>query len=151
MPSERADDYATVTKSLTEAVQHDLKWDDDSIDCIGLTAATVEHGTEGIFFLDELGVNTRSITLLILWGWTAECAKLHDTVSEACGIGTVILPETGVVLRTVRMPSLDGDWWEDPLHQALAVSVYTGLVEHGKAELDGSEPYVHIASPATWN
>lgn len=151
VPSERADEYATTMNNLTLVVQENLKWPSGSIELIGLVAATAEHGAEGIYFLEEMGIDTRSITLLVLWGWTAASVELNETVSEACGIGTVILPETGVVLPTVRMPSLEGDWWDDPLHQAFAAVTYAGLVQNGRAELEGSEPFVFIACPYTWN
>lgn len=151
VPSVRAEDYATMMNRLTSNVQEDLKWPDGAIDLIGLAAATAEHGAEGIYFLEELGVDTRSLTLLVLWGETASSVKFEDTVDEACGVGTVILPATGVVLPTVRMPPLEGGWWDDPLHQAYAAVVYTGLVENGKAELEGTEPYAIVAAPHTWN
>ena len=151
VPAERADDYAAIMNHLTRIVQENLKWPSGSIELIGLVAATAEHGAEGIYFLEEMGIDTRSITLLVLWGWTAASVEFEDTVSEACGAGTVILPETGVVLPTVRMPSLDSDWWDDPLHQAFAAVTYAGLVQNGRTELEGSEPFVFVACPYTWN
>lgn len=151
VPSERPDDYAIFMNQLTIDVQEDLRLPSGSIELIGLVAATAEHGAEGIFFLDEMGVETRSLTLLVLWGETAASVNFEDTVPENCGVGTVILPATGVVLPTVRMPSLDGDWWHDPLHRAYATVTYAGLVRNGTAELEGSEPFVFVACPYTWN
>lgn len=151
VPSVRAEEYAAIMNQLTVNVQDDLKLPSGSIELIGLIAATPEHGTEGIFFLEEMGVATRSLSLLVLWGETAASVKFEDTVSEDCGVGVVILPETGVVLPTLRMPSIDGDWWHDPLHQAYAAVTYAGLVQNGSAELEGSEPFVFVACPYTWN
>lgn len=150
VPSVRPHVYATAMGRLTNSVQADLGWEPGSIELIGLIAATAEHGTEGIYFLEEMGVDTRSLTLLVLWGETAEAVKFEDRVSEECGIGGVVLPETGVVIPTVRMPSVDSDWWNDPLHQAFAAVTYAGLVQDGRSQLDG-DPYVFIAGPHTWN
>lgn len=151
VPSEHPDVYAAVMNQLTVRVQKDLKWEPGTIELVGLIAATAEHGTEGIYFLDEMGISTRSLTLLVLWGETAASVDFEGKVPEECGVGAVILPETGVVLPTVRMPSLDGDWWIDPLHQAFAATTYASLVQNGRTELEGSEPFVFIASPSTWN
>ncbi len=57
-----------------------------SIETIGLVAATAEHGTEGIYFMEEMGINTRSITLLILWGDTIDAVALRDKIPEDWGI-----------------------------------------------------------------
>lgn len=151
VPSERPEVYAAVMNQLTANVQNDLKWEPGTIELIGLIAATAEHGAEGIFFLEEMGVDTRSLTLLVLWGETAASVKFEDMVSEECGVGTVILPATGVILPTLRMPSIDGDWWNDPLHQAYAAVTYAGLLQNGLAELEGDEPFVFISCPFTWN
>jgi hypothetical protein len=88
---------------------------------------------------------------LMLWAETAESAQMQDTVAADCGIGAIILPETGVKIPTVRMPSIEGDWWLDPLHQAYAAVTYASLVQNGREELDGTEPYAFIACPHIWN
>jgi hypothetical protein len=151
VPSDRPDEYAAAMNQLTVQVQEDLKWEPGSIELIGLIAATPDHGAEGIYFLEEMGVPTRSLTLLVLWGETASSVKFENSVPEACGTGTVVLPETGVVLPAVRMPPLGDAWWNDPLHQAYAIVTYTGLVKNGSTELEGTEPSVFIASPYAWN
>lgn len=153
VPSEHHEAYALFMKMLTREVEKDLGWEPDTIELIGLIAATAQHGTEGILFLEELGVNTRRLTLLILWADTAASVKFEKLVSPECGVGTVILPETGVVLPTLRMPSLDGDWWSDPLHQEYATVMYEELVQNGrtKAAAFTVEPQVFIATPQTWN
>lgn len=151
VPSERQDEYAALMSRLTESVLEDLKMAHGSIELVGLIAATPDHGTKGIFFLEEMGIETRRIVLLMLWGETAASVKFEDSVPEECGVGRVILPETGVVLPTVRMPPLDGDWWNDPLHQAFAAVTYAGLLKNGRAEIESEETTVFIACPYAWN
>lgn len=151
VPSEQPEVYAAAMNQLTVNVQRDLKWEPGAIELIGLIAATAEHGTEGIFFLEEMGVDTRSITLLVLWGETAESVTFDDKVQEECGIGSVVLPETGVVLPTVRMPPIDGGWWSDPLNQAYAAVTYASLVENGRTGRNKEDPFVFVACPYIWN
>ena len=151
VPSENSGIYAALTDQLTASVQEYLEWGPESIELIGLIAATAEHGAEGIFFLEEMGVNTRSIALLVLWAETAKSVNFNNSVSEYCGTGTVILPETGVVLPTVRMPSGRGEWWSDSEHYSYAVSTYAGLIQNGLSEMDGTEPHSFITGSNTWN
>lgn len=151
VPAERTADYVTMMDTLTINVMNDLKWEPGSVESVGLIAASARAGIDGIFFLEEMGVDPRDITLLMLWGKTYECVGYQGYVSEECGVGTVILPKSGAVLPTLCMPSIDGDWWLDPLHQAYAAATYARLLENGRSELDGSEPYVFVANPATWN
>lgn len=151
VPAERSVEYALIMKTLTTSVLDDLNWAYDSVDTIGLVAATPRHGTEGLLFLEEMGVDTRSVTLLMLWGDTAECVNFVDNVPEECGIGVVILAETGVVLPTVRMPSIDDNWWLDPSHQEYATGVFTSMIRDGRMELSGEEPFVFVSSRYAWN
>jgi hypothetical protein len=151
VPAERAIDYAEAMNQLTVNLLSDLNWAPDEIEIVGLISASPDHGAEGLFFLEEMGVDTRKITLLMLWGAAADCVNFDGYVVEECGIGTVILPETGVILPTVRMPSLDGDWWTDPLHHAYAATIFESLVQDGRARLDGTEPFVFVTLPNTWN
>ncbi len=136
---------------LTANVLNDLKWEHDAIEAIGLISATPQHGVEGIFFMEEMGVDPRAVTLLMLWGETAECIKFDEHVPEECGLGAVILPATGVILPTVRMPSLDNDWWVEPLNQAFAATVFASLVVDGRAEVGDTDPFVFVTPHATWN
>jgi hypothetical protein len=55
------------------------------------------------------------------------------------------------LLPAVRMPSIDGDWWLDPLHQEYAITVFANLIRDGRVELDGSEPFTFVAGFNTWN
>jgi hypothetical protein len=151
VPGERSIEYASIMNSLITDVLSDFKWPSDAVDAVGLIASTARHGTEGIFFLEEMGVDTRSVTLLILWAETAESVNFVDVVPEECGIGAVILSATGVVLPTVRMPSLDDGWWEDPLHYEYASTVLASLIRDGRTELSGAEPFVFVTGTNTWN
>lgn len=151
VPGEHSAEYAVVMNRLTSNVLDSLNWSHDSIEAIGLIAATPQHGTEGIFFLEESGVDTRAITLLMLWGNTAECVNFEDSVPEECGMGAVILTETGVVLPTVRMPSLESGWWSDPLHQEYAATVFASLLRDGRAKLNGTEPFIFVSGHYAWN
>lgn len=151
VPGERSDEYAMVMNKLTTSVLDDLGWAYDSVEAIGLIAATPQQGTEGLYFLEESGVDTRGVTLLMLWGDTAACVNFNNSVPEECGIGAVILTETGVVLPTIRMPSLEEGWWADPTHQEYAATVFASLIRDGRAKLDGSEPYVFVSGRHTWN
>lgn len=150
VPAWRSGEYAVIMNRLILTVLRDLDWEPEDLEVLGLVATSPQHCTEGIYFLEQSGIDTRKITLLMLWGETAEW-RFGDTVSEECGVGTVILPETGVILPTVRMPSLNDDWWDDPLHQAYAATVFANLVQNGRSELDGSEPFVFVAGQHTWN
>lgn len=151
IPAEHATDYAITMSTILTNVAADLQLDPDNVDTLGLIAATAQHGTEGIFFLEEMGVDTRSVTLLILWGETADAVNFGDAVPEECGLGAVILTETGAVIPTVRMPSLNGDWWDDPVHREYAEIVLSNLMRDGRPELDGSEPYVFVSGHHIWN
>lgn len=152
VPAERSFTYSLVMKQLTLRVLKDLGWTTDDIEVIGLVAATPQNGTESILFLEESGIDTRGVTLLMLWGETSRSVNLYGHVSEECGIGAVALPSTGVVLPTVLMPSIDTDWWKDPMHQEFAAVTYASMIRgHRRYVLDGSEPTTFVTYPATWN
>lgn len=151
VPYTRAEDYASVTYQLMVAVQKNLGLGDGEIELIGLVASTALNGTEGIYSLEESGVDTRSLSVLILWGETNSSVDFQGAVSTECGVGKLILPATGVVLPTVLLPSLEGDWWLNSFNQTYAIALLTRLVKNGKDELDGSEPFVMIAGAHTWN
>lgn len=151
VPGERAVEYGIMMNRLTTSVLDDLGWAYDSVEAIGLIAATPRHGVEGIMFMEELGIDTRSVTLLVLWAETAECVNFENYVPEACGIGAVILTATGVVLPTVRMPSIEHGWWAEPLNQEFAATVYTSLIRDGRAELDEGAPFVLVSGAHAWN
>jgi hypothetical protein len=151
VPAESATEYAFIMNRLTKTVLDDLSWDHDSVELIGLTSSSVKHGTEGIFFLEDMGIDTRGITLLMLWGETAESVGMHHLVSEECGIAAVILTETGVILPTVAMPRLEDGWWADPLHQDYAATVFTGLLRDGRAILNEDAPSIFVTGRHAWN
>lgn len=151
VPADRAQHYAVAMQELATSALVDLKWSMDSIDIIGLMSSNAHHGTECIYFLEDNGVNTRSITLLMMWGETAECVGFDELVPEECGVGSIVLPETGAVLPVIRMPSLDSEWWSDPVHKAYATTSFTRMFEHGRVDSDFSKPFVFVAAPQTWN
>lgn len=151
VPGDRLPEYAVIMNDLILAVMQDLRWTSDDIDLVGLVAENPQHGAEGIYFLEESGIDTRAVTLLLLWGNIIESVNMQDIVSEGCGIGSVILPSTGVMIPIMRMPSIDSDWWDDPLHQEYAISAVTSMVRDGRYEFDGTEPFVFMTVPATWN
>lgn len=143
--------YAEVMNQLTMIVIKDLNWKPDSINLIGLISSTAEHGVEGIYFLEEMGIDTRSLTLLILWGKTSDVFPPDKKISSACGVGGVVLPDTGVILPVVCMPSIESKWWHDPLHQEFAAVTYAKMIQDGKSKLESSEPYVFFSNCALWN
>lgn len=143
--------YASIMNQLTISITKSLNWEPGTIDLIGLVATSPESGAAGICFLEESGIDTRSLTLLVLWGDTADAVEFNGLVSEECGVGKVILPETGVVLPTVRMPSIADDWWMDSFHQEYATAIYSRLVEKGKEDLQPDDPHVFVALPHVWN
>lgn len=151
VPTENCLYYASLLTRLTKVVLKNLNWSDDAIDMTGLVASNAVEGTFGIQFMEETGIDTRSVTLLMLWGETADSVNFGDHVSEECGVGTVVLPATGVLIPTVRMPSLGSGWWADPLNQEYAVSVFEDMVRDGRAEINDEAPFVFVAPPATWN
>lgn len=150
IPPERSADYAIVMDALATGAVEDLKMDPEGIEMVGLIANTPRHGTEGLYFLGDMGIEPRRVTLLVLWGETAECVNFQE-IPEECGLGTVILVEPGVVIPTVRMPSLVGDWWEDPIHLEYASIVLTNLIRNGRDELTGEEPFVLVGNRNSWN
>lgn len=151
VPPSKPEIYASVMGHITASVIEELNWEPESIDLIGLVAATAEHGMEGIYFMEEIGINTRGVTLLVFWGETAASVTFDEKVPEECGIGGVVLPETGAVMPAMRLPALDSDWWYDPLHVEYAAVMYAGLVQDGKSKLSQEEPRVFVASRSTWN
>lgn len=151
VPAIGAEVYASIMNQLTVNVARSLNWDPGTIDLIGLVAASPQDGAEGICFLEQSGIDTRSLTLLVLWGNTADAVEFNDLVSEDCGVGKVILPETGVVLPTVRMPSIVDGWWLDAFHQEYAEAIYARLVEKGKEDLQPDDPHVFVSLPHVWN
>lgn len=152
VPVDRAQEYGTMMNRLLMSVLYDLKWEPGSIETFGLIVSTPQNGIENLYFLEEIGVSTRTVTLLMLWGETAMCVDFQHVVPEACGVGKVIFPGTGVVLPAVRMPSLNGNWWDDPLHREFAAITITNLVrDKRRVEFDGSEPYNFVTRTATWN
>lgn len=151
VPAEHQMEYALTMKALTTSVLNNLGWGYDSVKVIGLISSSPQHGTENLVFLEEMGVDTRSITLLMLWGDTAESVNFTNIVPEECGVGVIILPETGVSLPTVRMPALEEGWWFNPDHQEYAISVFADMIRNGRMELDGSEPSTFVSNPYIWN
>lgn len=151
VPTWRADEYQELMTKLTVSVLQDLGWESDDIEMLGLLSHSIKSGTEGLYFLDENGVNTRSITVLMLWGDTANSVNFDGYVSEECGIGKVIFPNTGAVIPTVRMPSLESNWWSDALHMEYAVTVFAEMIRDGRMELDGTEPFVFVTEKWHWN
>lgn len=151
VPADRLTEYAAIMLTMTRRVIEDLGWEPGSIETMGLISPSVQKGAEGILFLEDHGVDTRRVTLMVLWGETADSVNFTNVVSEECGIGVVVLPETGAMLPTVRMPALGNGWWSEEIHQEYAVSVYTDLIRDGRPELDGSEPTMFMAKTGTWN
>jgi hypothetical protein len=151
VPAERSIEYGAIMQRITGRVIEDLHWSPLYMELIGLISSSPQHGTDGIFFLEDIGIDTRKVTLLMLWGDTAKSVHFENDVPEECGVGTVILPATGVLIPTVRMPNIDGDWWTDPLHQEYAITVFASLVRDIRTELDGSEPFVFVTGHHTWN
>lgn len=151
LPGFRAVEYASAMNQLVVSALHDLGWDVDDIDLLGFIAATPQHGAEGIYFLEDSGVDTRSISLIMLWGETAGAVDSGNIIPEECGIGTVVLPATGAIIPTLRMPTLDYGWWDDPLHLEYAVTVFANMIRDVRYERDGTEPVSFMTLPATWN
>lgn len=151
VPADEPMKYAALMNHLTESVQTDLGWPENTVETIGLIAATPEQVTEGLFSLDDFGIDTRRITLMIMWGDTAENIGLAGKVPVECGHAFVALPKTGVVLPIMRMPAVDGDWWLDPMHQAYAEVSYVEMVRDGRVRTTGSEHMVCISTSAMWN
>lgn len=151
VPAARSIEYSVVMSQLTARVLTDLGWSKDAVEFVGLISASPQHGTEGICFLEDSGVDTRAVSLLMLWGDTSDAVSFEGHVSEECGIGRVILPHTGAMIPTVRMPSIDTDWWREPIHQEYAVSVYTNMIRDGRYEMDGSEPFTFVHTLDAWN
>lgn len=143
--------YAALMNHLTTAVQNDLGWDDGTVETVGLIAATPEQVTEGLFCLDDFGIDSRRITLMIMWGDTAETIGLGERVPIECGHGFVALPRTGVVLPVLRMPPIEGDWWLDPMHQVYAEVSYGEMVRDGRVRATGNEQMVCISTSSMWN
>jgi hypothetical protein len=151
VPGDDPDRYAALMNHLTDIVQKDLGWDDGTVETIGLIASTPEQVTEGLYCLEDFGIDTRRITLMILWGDTADPIGLGRAVPVECGHGFVALPRSGVVLPAMRMPAIDGDWWFDPLHQVYAEVSYGEMVRNGRVRNTGSERIVCISTKAIWN
>ena len=151
VPPERPNVYATLMKTLTKDAESELKLVPESIDLIGFVVSDSHAGGEGLVFLEEMGIDTRRLSLLVLWAEAAAAVKFEDRVSKECGFGLVILPATGVMLPTMRMPSVDTNWWLDPLHQAYAAMSYAGLLKNGRDEMTGDEPATSIAPTRMWN
>lgn len=143
--------YAALMNHLTEAVQSDLGWEDGTVETIGLIASTPGQVTEGLFSLDDFGIDSRRITLLVMWGDTADPIGLGERVPIECGHGFVALPKTGVVLPVLRMPAIEGDWWLDPMHQAYAEVSYGEMVRDGRVRNTGVEHMVCISTSSMWN
>lgn len=150
VPSTNPETYGAVMNQLTVNVQRDLGWEEGSIELIGMVAESARHGIEGLYFLEELGVDTRTLTLLVLWGETSDAIPFEDDVPEACGIGRVALPETGVVLPTIRMPSVFNEWWRTPFNREFAISTYASLIQDGRAQLPEA-PCVFVSRRSDWN
>lgn len=143
--------YAALMNALTENAQVDLGWDKGSIETMGLIASSPAQVTEGLFCLDDIGIDSRRVTLIVMWGDTAEPIGLGEKVSVECGLGFVALPRTGVVLPVLRMPSPDGEWWLDPLHQAYAEVSYVEMVRGGRVRRTGQEYVACISTSNMWN
>ena len=143
--------YAALMNHLTEVALHDLGWEAGTIETIGLIASSPDQIVEGLYFLDDLGIDSRCVTLTILWGDTAEVVGLGSVVPIECGHGFVALPRSGVVLPALRMPSIEGDWWFDPMHQAYAEVSYAEMLRDGRVRRENEEPMVCIATAETWN
>jgi hypothetical protein len=142
--------HFALMKILTDAVQDDLGWGEDVIENIGLTASTPEQVTEGLYFLDDLGIDPRMVTLLVMWGETFDATGFNEDVPVECGTGFIALPKSGVVLPVLRLPSV-GDWWLDPLHQVYAHVTCAEMVREGRVRPTGDEPMTMIDSQAIWN
>lgn len=152
VPAEYASRYAAAQKQLLTNVLIDLGWDAGSVDLFGLSSPSDRAGAENLFFLEEIGIETRRVTLLVLWAETAGCIPNFDQlVSEECGVGKIILPATGVVLPVLRLPSLLDGWWSDPMHEAYAESVFAQMIQDGRVSLTGDEPFTFVTHSATWN
>lgn len=151
VPANHAGGYAAAMNQLLNNVLLDLGWGSDSVEMIGFVSASPRHGVEGLFFLEETGVDTRRVTLLMLWAEAGDCINWDGLVPEECGVGRVVLPATGAVIPAVRMPSLESDWWSDPLHEAYAETVVARLIQDGRPNLTGKEPFAFVTPTATWN
>jgi hypothetical protein len=151
IPDDEPMKYAAAMYHLTNSVHADLGWEHDTIETVGLIATSPQHVKEGLYFLDEFGIDPRSITLLMMWGDTAEIIGFAGEVPIECGTVFVALPRTGVVLPVLRMPALSGDWWLNPLHQSYAEVSYAEMVREGRIKTTGEEHMVCIAPKSYWN
>lgn len=152
-PGVEAHQYAALMVVLINQALEELGWDSDRIEVVGLIAPTAQSGTEGIRFLDEIGVDSRRVELLVLLGETADSVQFGDDVPYECGIGFVVLPESGAIIPAIRMPAIDDGWWLDALHQQYASTTFTGLLRDGKLHPspEHSEHVVFISDTAFWN
>lgn len=151
VPAEGALTYVAVMNQLSLKVLGILGWAYDSLELYGMLAASAAHGKEEIYYLEENGIDTSRIALVMLWGDTAESVNFRLDITEGCGVGAIVLPRSGAILPTVRMPTIDGDWWYDAINQEHAATVYASLLVGGTDALDDPCPIVFVASPATWN
>jgi hypothetical protein len=148
-PDANVDIYVGLMALLTMNVQKELGWEPRSIQLIGLISKSTELGTQGLYLLGETGVKPSNLKLLVLWGNTAACARFDEDVADDCGTGTVIMPESGVILPAMRLPGVEADWWYENIHQEYAIFSYASLMRDGVVEEDA--PHVFIANANVWN
>lgn len=144
VPTDGVEVYGFVIRRLIGHTEESLNWPEESISHVGLIATSIEHGTESIMFMEEMGVSSRSITLMLLWGETSDCVGFDDTISPECGMGFVSLVRTGVLLPALRMPSLESGWWGNRLNQQFAAVTVANALRDGRIRPDGSENVSHI-------
>jgi hypothetical protein len=142
--------YAALMDHVTRNVEVDLGWEQGKIETLGLIATDPTQIIEAFYLMDELGIDPRSVTAVIMFGDTAEALPFVKPIPIECGIGFVSLPRAGIVLPIMRMPYL-GMWWLEPVHQSYAEVSYAEMVREGRVRCDEGDQAVTISPTSMWN
>lgn len=151
VPGEDPVENSALINKITLSTLRDLRWELDDIEMLGIIANPQDHGAAGIYFLDDMGIDTKSITLLLLVGNVSDSISFSESVSPDCGLGYVVLPESGAIIPTLRIPDTNDTWWDEPLHMEYACVTLAEMIRNGRIGYQRSEHVVFLADPSFWN
>jgi hypothetical protein len=145
--------YAALMNKLSTEALADLGRRADDSELLGFVSPDAEYGSACLHLLNRSGIDPQRVLGLVLWGETGDDFGFESAYTDSYVFGSLVFPDSLTAFPTLCLPAMSTGWLQDADHWEVVKARYASLLQNGRRELKGGEPYRYITinKRAKWN